>query len=260
LPPTVRNRVPAITMLGSATTGYFGSIAERVNNIARSAARMSGQVIPAGATFSFNQALGPAGPEEGYVEGYAIVNGQLEKVTGGGICQVSTTMYRAVFNAGLDIVERRPHSYVINFYENIDGFDATVFSPYVDFKWRNDTAGPVYMFASTDTKAATVTFSLYGFNDGRTTKMVGPTSKIIKRQGVPVWQYDPAMKRGEVKQLVHGRPGMDVQMRRVVTGANGVVVHNDNLPSLYRAWEDFYVYGPGVTPPKGVTIVPPKKR
>ncbi len=259
LPASVRNRVPPMTLLGTATTAYYGSAAERVNNIARSAAKMNGLLIPPGATFSFNQALGPAGSDDGYVEGYAIVNGQLEKVVGGGICQVSTTMYRAVFYAGLDIVERRPHSYVINFYENIDGFDATVFAPYVDFKWRNDTGGPIYMTASTNPKAATVTISLYGFNDGRTTKMIGPVRKSIKKQGAPVWQYDPTLPRGTVKQLVHGRPGMEVEMRRVVTARDGRMLHNDYLPSTYRPWEDFFLYGPGVTPPKGVTIAPPRK-
>lgn len=253
-----RRRMPAVEPLGHATTGYYGSITERVNNIARGAAQMNGLVVPAGATFSFNQALGSAGSEDGFVEGYAIVNGQLEKVTGGGICQVSTTMYRAVFNAGLDIVDRRPHSFVINFYENIDGFDATVFAPWIDFKWRNDTGGPVYMFASTNPKAATVTFSLYGFNDGRKTKMVGPESKNIKAQGIANWQFDPTLKRGEVRQLVHGRAGKEVEMKRIVTTASGRVLHNDNLPSKYRPWEDFYIYGPGVKPPKGVNIVAPK--
>lgn len=258
LPQALRKPMPAITALGHATTGYNGSISERVNNIARGAARMNGLIVAAGATFSFNAALGSAGTEDGFVEGYAIVNGQLEKVTGGGICQISTTMYRAVFNAGLDIVERRPHSFVINFYENIDGFDATVFSPYVDFKWRNDTGGPIYMFASTDPKKATATFSLYGFDDGRTAKMIGPVSKNVKQQGLAAWQFDSTLKRGEVRQLVHGRPGKEVEMRRVVTAANGKVIHNDNLVSKYRPWEDFYIYGPGVKPPKGVNIIAPK--
>lgn len=258
LPENVRQRVPAIALLSSATTGYRGSITERINNIARAASKLNGQIVASGATFSFNTALGPTNTEDGYVDGYAIVNGKLEKVVGGGICQVSTTMYRAVFLAGLDLVERRNHSYVINFYENVDGFDATVFAPYTDFKWRNDTAGPLYIMASTDVNAATVTFALYGFNDGRSTKMVGPTRKNVKPQGTPYWQYDKTLKRGEVIQLVHGRPGMDVAMRRVVTAANGKVIYDDNLPSSYKPWEDYFIYGPGVTPPKGVNILPPK--
>lgn len=260
LPASVRTRVPAITMLSTATTGYFGSFAERINNIARGAARMNGLIVAPGATFSFNTALGSAGTEDGFVDGYAIVNGQLEKVVGGGLCQVSTTMYRAVFLAGLNLVERRNHSYIVNFYENIDGFDATVFAPYTDFKWSNDTGGPVYILASTNPQAATVTFSLYGFNDGRTTKMIGPFSKNEKKQSIANWQYDPTLKPGETRQLVHGRPGKDVEMTRVVTSASGKVLHNDKLQSKYKPWEDFFLYGPGVTPPKGVNIIPAKTK
>lgn len=256
VPAAARKPAAPIGLLGTATTVYYGSISERVNNIANGAARMNGIVVQPGQVFSFNALLGDAGKEDGFVEGYAIVNGRLEKVIGGGICQVSTTLYRAVFNAGLEIVERRNHSYVINFYENVAGWDATVFSPYVDFKWRNDTPYPITIATSTNPNKATVTFSLYGVSDGRTAKMIGPTVTNVKKQGIPNWQYDPKLKRGAVLQLVHGRPGMNVAMKRVVTGANGKVIHNDNLPSRYLPWEDFYTYGPGVNPPKGVHIVP----
>lgn len=257
VPATARKPVPQLTLLASATTGYFGSFDERVNNIARGAGRMNGILIQPGETFSFNKALGDAGSESGFVEGYAIVGGRLEKVTGGGLCQVSTTMYRAVFNAGLEIVSRRNHSFVINFYENVPGWDATVYAPYTDFKWRNDTGGPIYMAAVTNPAQATVTFGLYGYNEGRKAQMVGPKVSNVTQPGIPIWQFDPTLKKGEVKQLVHGRPGMDVEMTRVVTGANGRAIHNDKLTSKYKPWEDFYVYGAGVTPPKGVTIIPP---
>ena len=256
VPASARKALPQLTVLGQATTSYFGSVSERVNNIARGAGRMNGLIIQPGQVFSFIGALGDTGAGAGYVDGYAIVGGRLEKVVGGGICQVSTTMYRAVFNAGLDIVSRRNHSYVINFYENVDGWDATVFAPYTDFKWRNDTAGPIWMYSSTNPAKATVTFTIYGYPDGRTTKMVGPTVSNRVEPGKPNWQFDPTMGKGQIKQLVHGRPGMDVAMRRVVTAANGTVIHNDNLPSKYKPWEDFFLYGPGVTPPKGVNIIP----
>jgi len=260
VPAEARKAVPQLSLLATATTGYFGSFDERVNNIARGAARMNGIVVQPGQVFSFNQALGDAGSESGFVEGYAIVAGRLEKVTGGGICQVSTTMYRAVFNAGLEIVARRNHSFVINFYENVAGWDATVFAPYTDFKWRNDTAGPVYLAAVTDPAKATVTFGLYGYNDGRKAQMIGPKISNVTQPGVPIWQLDPTLEKGTTRQLVHGRAGMDVEMTRVVTGANGKPIHNDKLVSKYKPWEDFYLYGPGVTPPKGVKILPPSAK
>lgn len=257
VPASARKPVPQLQLLGTATTSYFGSFNERVNNIARGAARMNGMVVRPGQVFSFNAALGDAGTKDGFVEGYAIVNGRLEKTVGGGLCQVSTTMYRAVFNAGLDLVSRRNHSYVINFYENVAGWDATVFAPYTDFQWRNDTAYPIYIYATTNPAKATVTFSLYGSPDGRKATMVGPTVSNVKQPGQPIWQFDPTLARGQVRQLVHGRPGMDVEMGRVVTAVDGRVLHNDRLPSHYLPWEDFFIYGPGVTPPRGVTILAP---
>jgi vancomycin resistance protein YoaR len=149
---------------------------------------------------------------------------------------------------------------VINFYENVAGWDATVYAPYTDFKWRNDTAGPIWIYTTTNPAKATVTFTIYGYPDGRTTKMVGPAVTNVVQPGKANWQYDPNLKRGQTTQLVHGRPGMDVAMRRVVTAANGTVLHNDNLPSKYKAWEDFFLYGPGVTPPKGVNVIPATTR
>jgi len=245
-----------LQLLGVSTTSYYGSYSERVNNIARGAARLNGRVVQPGRNFSFNAALGSAGTDDGFVEGYAIVNGRLQKVVGGGLCQVATTLYRAVFRAGLQIVSRRNHSYVINFYENVPGFDATVFSPDVDFIWRNDTGYPVTIYASTNPAKGTVTISLYGHSDGRTVQMVGPTVSNVVQQGTTIWQYDPTMKYGQVRQLVHGRPGMHVAMQRIVYTAGGRVLRKDNLPSQYLPWASFFIYGKGVTPPAGVKILP----
>ncbi len=242
-------------LLASSTTSYYGSYAERVNNIARGAAMLNGRIVQPGQVFSFNAVFANSGIKDGFVEGYAIVNGRLAKSVGGGLCQVSTTLYRAVFRAALDLVARRNHSYVINFYENIAGFDATVYAPYTDFKFRNDTRGPIKIVASTNPAKGTVTFSLWGYPDGRKAQMIGPKVSNVVQPGKPMWQFDPALKRGQVRQLVHGRPGMSVSMGRVVTAANGAVLHRDNLPSIYKPWADFYTYGPGVKPPKGVIVV-----
>ncbi|GAC1359846.1 MAG: hypothetical protein NVSMB42_19290 [Herpetosiphon sp.] len=251
-----RAAVSPLVVLGTATTGYYGSFAERVSNIAHGAGRMNGKVVQPGRVFSFGDNLGSTNASDGFVDGYAIVNGKLEKVVGGGLCQVSTTLYRAVFYAGLQLVDRTPHTFMINFYENIKGFDATVFTPDVDFKWRNDTGGPVYVESSTNPDQATVTFTLYGWSDGRAATMIGPVESKVVQPGKPNWQFDSSLALGETKQLVHGRPGSDIQMQRIVTLPTGAVLHNDNLPSHYKPWEDFFLYGPGVVPPAGVNIVP----
>jgi hypothetical protein len=253
------NAAPAqpLALLGKATTGFRTSATERRENIARATAMFDGVVVPAGQEYSFLSA-GDFSENNGFVEGYAIVGGRLEKVVGGGLCQVSTTMFRAVSNAGLEVTDRAGHSYVVYFYENILGFDATVFSPTRDFKWRNDSPGPITIATSADLAASTVTFELWGTGDGRVVSYQGPFTRNIVKPGGATWQYDKAMARGQVKQLVHGRPGMDVSLRRTVTMPDGSIKHADTFFTHYQPWNDFYTYGAGVQPPAGVKVIDPR--
>lgn len=242
--------VPALQLLGKATTVFATSAEERRQNIARATELFDGLIVPAGQEFSF-LSVGDFSEEAGFVEGYAIVGGRLEKVIGGGLCQVSTTMFRAVSNAGLDITSRRGHQFVVYFYENILGFDATVFSPDLDFRWRNDSPGPVVIAAKTNPDAATVTFQIWGVNDGRQTSYQGPFVRNVVRPGAAQWQYDPEMPAGAVKQLVHGRAGMDVNFIRTVRMPDGKVKHYDDFFTHYQPWNDFFTYGAGYRAPAG---------
>lgn len=248
--------IAPMTLLGRATTGFRTSATERESNIFRAAAMFNGVVVPAGKEYSFLNS-GDFSEDGGFVEGYGIVGGRLEKVIGGGLCQVSTTMYRAVANAGLPITRRVGHTYVVYFYENILGFDATVFSPSVDFRWRNDTAGPVMIFTGSDPAKSTVTFEIWGTSDGRKTAFQGPFVTNKRNPSRAIWQFDPSLPKGATKQLVHGRAGMDVSLIRTVTMPNGATRINENIQTHYEPWADFYTYGAGVTPPKGVTIAAP---
>jgi hypothetical protein len=246
-----------LVLLGKATTGFRTSAAERRDNIARATAMFDGVVVQPGQEYSFAGA-GDFSEANGFVEGYAIVSGKLEKVVGGGLCQVATTMFRAVSNAGMDVTRRTGHTYVVYFYENILGFDATVFTPGVDFRWRNDSPGPITMATSADLNASTVTFELWGTSDGRTVSYEGPFTKNVVQPGVATWQYDKELPAGTKKQLVHGRPGMDVNYIRTVKMPDGSIKHYDNYYTHYRPWDDFYTYGAGVTPPAGVNVIDPR--
>ena len=248
-------RAPAkpITLLGSATTGFGGSAADRRTNIQRATALFDGVVINPGAEFSFIRGH-DFSEESGFVEGYGIVNGKLDRVMGGGLCQVSTTMFRAVANAGLQVTRRVPHTYVVYFYDNIPGFDATVFTPDVDFRWRNDTAGPVTIIGTVNLNASTVTFDLYGTVAARNVSYSGPTVRNRVPPGTPIWQYDASLPSGTRKHLVHGRPGMDVTLVRTVS-ANGALHRQDRFETHYKPWDDYWVFGPDVTPPKGVRVI-----
>jgi hypothetical protein len=243
-----------LVLLGRSVTGFRTSAGERRENIARATAMYDGVVVQPGQEYSFLSG-GDFSEANGFVEGYAIVAGKLEKVIGGGLCQVSTTMFRAVSNAGLDITVRAGHTYVVYFYENILGFDATVFTPDRDFRWRNDSPGPVTIATSTDLAASTVTFEIWGTSDGRTVSYEGPFTRNVVQPSIATWQYDKQLPAGAKRQLVHGRPGMDVNYLRTVKMPDGSIKHNDNYYTHYRPWDDFYTYGSGVTPPSGVNVI-----
>ena len=246
-----------LQLLGKAVTGFRTSATERRDNIARATAMFDGVVVQPGQEHSFLSA-GDFSEASGFVEGYAIVGGKLEKVVGGGLCQVSTTLFRAVSNAGLDVTDRAGHTYVVYFYENILGFDATVFSPTRDFRWRNDSPGPITLATSTDLGSSTVTFELWGTSDGRTVSYEGPFTKNVVRPGIATWQYDRELGSGQTRQLVHGRSGMEVNLIRTVKMPDGSMKHNDNFYTRYQPWNDFYTYGAGVQPPAGVQVVDPR--
>lgn len=243
-PAALESTAPALPvgLLGKATTSFATSLWEREHNIARATTLFNGLVVPPSTEFSFN-AVSDFSADQGFVDGYAIVNGRLEKVVAGGLCQVSTTMFRAVSNAGLEVRERHEHSSIVYFYENILGFDATVFAPYVDFRWFNDTPGPIYIHAEADTANSTVTFSLWGYHDGRIVEYEGPYVGPWVYPGAPIWQYDPRLPRGSVIQMVHGRPGTDVAYIRYVTWPDGTIKTTPYL-THYSPWRDYYVYGP----------------
>ncbi|MFV9503101.1 MAG: VanW family protein [Oscillochloridaceae bacterium umkhey_bin13] len=245
-----------LALLGEATTGFPASSRDRVTNIRRAAEMVDGAVVAAGAEFSF-LAIGDFSEANGFVDGYGIVGGRLERIIGGGLCQVSTTLYRAVANSGLQITRRVGHSHIVNFYENILGFDATVFSPGVDFRWRNDTGGPVYVVAITDLATSRLTFRIYGWSDGRRVSYEGPTPRNWKQPGAAVWQLDPTLPPGTVRQMVQGRPGVDVTYTRIITRADGTR-RVEPMVTNYKPWEDFFAYGPGVKPPAGVTVIAPR--
>jgi len=246
-----------LVLLGKATTGFRTSAAERRDNIARATAMFDGVMVQPGQEHSFLSA-GNFSEEEGFVEGYAIVAGKLEKVVGGGLCQVATTLFRAVSNAGMEVIDRAGHTYVVYFYENILGFDATVFSPNRDFRWRNDSPGPITIAASADLSASTVTFELWGTSDGRVVSYEGPFRKNVVQPGEATWQYDRELRAGQTKQLVHGRPGMEVNFIRTVKMPDGSMKHYDNFYTRYQPWNDFYTYGTGVQPPAGVRVIDPR--
>jgi vancomycin resistance protein YoaR len=217
----------------STFTTYYPPSPSRHANISTGASQFDGIVILPGQTFSFWELLGPVTTERGYAYAGAIINNRSdENVIGGGLCQVSTTIFNAVAAQGYEIVERHAHGYYIDRYPI--GYDAAVFDPGVDFKWRNDTANPVFIWSWSDWTSLTI--DVWGIPTGRTVVVSAATQKNFV-QPAPDQPADPAFPRGVT---VAGR---DVFKTRTVY-ENGSVLHQDFFASHYApVWG-----GPLVTP------------
>lgn len=158
-------------LLGKGESSFAGSPRNRIHNIGVAVARYNGLVVQPGEEFSFNGYLGDVDAENGYLPELVIKENVTTPEFGGGICQVSTTAFRAAMYSGLDVSMRRNHSYPVAYY-GTPGFDATVYQPSPDLRFINDTGSPVHL--RTSIVGSKVIFEFWGKSDGRTIKINGP--------------------------------------------------------------------------------------
>lgn len=150
-------------LISEGVTIFPGSSANRLQNIRVGTKKFSGILIKPDQIFSFGEYLGDVGPEQGYAPGIIILENREEKAYGGGLCQVSSTLYRAALLAGLPITQRTSHAFALNYYTapyGVPGVDATVFTPQVDLKFKNDTGH--HILIQTELVGTTLKFRLYG--------------------------------------------------------------------------------------------------
>lgn len=163
-------------LIGEGTSNFAGSPPNRVHNIQVATKRYDGLLIKPGEEFSFIKNLGDVDAEHNYLPELVIKNNKTEPEFGGGICQVSTTIFRAAVYSGLEITARKNHAYPVSYY-NPQGMDATVYIPRPDLRFINNTPG--YILIQTKIEGTQLTFDFYGTNDGRKTNIIGP--KITQR-------------------------------------------------------------------------------
>lgn len=161
-----------LTLLGKGESNFAGSPTNRRLNIKTGATKLNGFLIKPGEEFSFSQNIGAIDAPNGWVQELVIKNKQTIPEFGGGICQISTTLFRVAVNAGLKITERHPHAYPVHYYDP-PGFDATVYPPSPDLKFLNDTPG--HLLLQNKIEGNKLIFEIYGTNDGRQVKIKGPT-------------------------------------------------------------------------------------
>jgi vancomycin resistance protein YoaR len=231
-----------VELVGEGQTSFAGSSSARITNIAVGASQFDGLLIAPGETFSFNDYLGEVTKEKGYEEGIIIWGNTTRADVGGGLCQVSSTAFRAAFWAGLPIVERWPHAFRVSYYEPPKGLDATIYSPSVDLKWVNDTGHYLLIQTYVNRDAKTLTFRYYGTNPGRTVEMEGPVESNPVLHGPAVYRDDPTLPKGQTKQIEWAKDGLDVTVYRIIK-RDGVEVQRDTFFSRYQPWQAVFLVG-----------------
>jgi vancomycin resistance protein YoaR len=234
------------------TTYFYGSSAARMQNIETAAARFHGLLVPPGAAFSMVENIGDISLDSGFAEALIIYGDRTIKGVGGGVCQVSTTLFRTVFFGGFPVVERNPHAYRVSYYElnssgNINpqmvGLDATVYSPIVDFKFQNDSDYWLLMETYVDKSARTITWKFYSTSDGRSVEWSNTGVQNVVEAPESVYEENEELAKGEVNQVDWEAEGADVTVTRVVY-QNGDILFEDNFTTHYRPWASVYQYGP----------------
>jgi vancomycin resistance protein YoaR len=246
--------------LVSSYTTEYGGIPNRIHNVQLVAHLVDDKLIAPGATFSFNGTTGERNAAKGFLEAPVIVNGEVTTGLGGGVCQVSTTVFNAAFEAGLKITERTNHALYISHYPQ--GRDATVNYPDTDLKFVNDTGN--WLLLRTFVGSSSLTVNLYGTPTGR--KVESTTSPLVSHGVPPVKkEIDPTLKPGEKVVDYDGVPAMSTSVSRKVYTADGKLLYDDTWYSSYRADPKIVRIGPkpekkkpstSTTPPAQTTPQP----
>lgn len=234
-------------LIGRGISYFAGSIPNRIHNIALGSERVNGVIVKPGETFSFNQNVGEVSAKTGYKQAYVISAGRTILDDGGGICQVSTTIFRSALNAGLPITARTAHAYRVGYYEQRGfqaGLDATVWAPAVDLQFKNDTENYILVQAIVDKSRAKLQVDIYGAADGRRVIMTEPSLSNQKPAPPDKYQDDPSLPKGTIKQADFAAPGgTSVFARKVYKGDELII--DESYRSNYRPWQAVYLVGTG---------------
>lgn len=249
-PPAIKteevNNLGIKELIGKGESWFYGSIASRIHNVKLAADKFNGLLISPGETFSFNQAVGEIDQAHGYQQAYIIKEGRTVLGDGGGVCQVSTTFFRAALKTGLPIIERRAHAYRVSYYEQSSqvGQDATVFSPTVDLKIKNDTPAHILIQTRVNMPNRKLTFEFYGSSDGRTVAISKTRIWDQVPPPPPLYQDDPSLPAGIVKQIDWAAWGAKTAFDwRVTRGEQ--VLQEKTFYSSYRPWQAVFLKGTG---------------
>jgi vancomycin resistance protein YoaR len=238
-------------LVGDYETIYGGD-PNRIHNVQLVARLLDGRLIAPGATFSFNRTTGARTADKGFLEAPVIINGELKTGLGGGVCQVSTTVFNAAYEAGLKITSRTNHALYISHYPL--GRDATVNYPDVDLRFVNDTKH--WLLLRTFVGSYSLVVGLYGTPVHR---RVVTQARPLVETGAPSTNHDPDPSLTEGKTVVEdgGEPSRSTSVRRLVYDSRGNLLHDNTWYSSYRAEPKVVLVG---TKPKPKPPEPKEKK
>ena len=245
-------------LVSNVSTYFWGSTDERIQNIQTASSRFHGVLVAPGETFSMSNILGDISLENGYAEALIIYDNRTIAGVGGGVCQVSTTLFRTVFLGGYPVVERHPHAYRVGYYEQTysgakdskwAGLDATVYVPLVDFKFTNDSQYWLLMETYVNIQARSLTWKFYSTNDGRSVQWSSTGLQNIKPAPDPLFQENPELGTNEIKQVDWAADGATITVNRTVL-KNDQIYFEDKYVTSYEPWQAICQYGSGVTDPE----------
>lgn len=231
-------------LIGRGESVYRGSIPGRIHNLSLAASRLNGILIKPGEEFSFNKNVGDISQATGYRQAYVIKEGKTILDDGGGVCQTSTTFFRAALNAGLPILERHQHSYRVSYYEigTKPGYDAAIYLPHIDLRLKNDTSGHILIQTKNDRQNAKLIFEFYGTNDGRRAEILNYRQWDARPSPPDLYQDDPTLPAGTTKQIEKGVPGLKTAFDYKVT-RGGETIFEKTFYSNFRPWQAVYLRG-----------------
>ncbi len=233
-------------VLGVGTSNFSGSPKNRLKNIKVASDKLNGLLIKPGEEFSLVKALKPFTTDEGYVPELVIKGTKLVPELGGGACQIGTTLFRAVLDAGLDITQRRNHSFAVSYYNDeygLPGTDATIYDPAPDFRFKNDTDN--YILIQTDVgDDGILTYTLWGTSDGRNASI--SKTKILDSFPAPDTKYIETedLSPGTVECTGNNVPGYNTSFTYSITYSDGTS-HEEVFDSYYRPFQRVCLVGIG---------------
>jgi vancomycin resistance protein YoaR len=232
--------------VGSYET-FYGGDPNRIHNVQLVAHLVDNKLIAPGATFSFNGTTGERSAEKGFLEAPVIVNGELQTGLGGGVCQVSTTVFNAAYEAGLRITARTNHSLYISHYPL--GRDATVNYPDTDLKFVNDTGR--WLLLRTWVGPSSLTVTLYGTPQHRRIETTSAPLAFVSAPRVTK-TVDATLKPGTVVVDDPGMPAQSTSVERKVFAPSGKLLSDETWYSSYRSMPKIVRVGPKKKPAKKV--------